>query len=100
MHKTESLVATITTAYFGEEIYKTQQEKALAYLYFLIKDHPFVDGNKRTACLVFEVICEINNLETDYSVFKLDEIAIFIEKINEPNHHQVIALLSGVMFKD
>ncbi len=94
------MVAAITSIYFGEEIYKNQHEKALAYLYFLIKDHPFVDGNKRTASLVFKIVCEINSLEVDYSIFKLDELAIYIEKINEPNHHEVIALLSGVMFKN
>ena len=34
---------------FGEPLYRTREEKAANLLYFLVKDHPFTDGNKRTA---------------------------------------------------
>ena len=100
VNKIESLVAVITNTYFGTEIYEAPEEKALAYLYFLIKDHPFVDGNKRTACLTFAVVCEINKLIPDYSKYKLDEIAIFIEKTIESDHQNVIKLLSKIIFKN
>ncbi len=36
-NKVESLVSSITESHFGEEIYKTAEEKALAHLYFIIK---------------------------------------------------------------
>lgn len=36
---------------FGAELYPTLTEKAAAYLFFLARNHPFVDGNKRTAYL-------------------------------------------------
>src|SRR5271155_2334370 len=51
--KVEAIVGNINNPHFKVEIYETIEEKAVAYLYFLIKDHPFTDGNKRTACLVF-----------------------------------------------
>lgn len=98
LSKVDALVANITTAYFGEEIYKSAEEKVIAYLYFLIKDHPFVDGNKRTACLTFEVICDINNLSPDYKGLGLDSLAVFIEKIQESNHHETIKSLSRILF--
>jgi death-on-curing protein len=34
---------------FGEELYPTIEEKAAILLYLLTQNHPFVDGNKRTA---------------------------------------------------
>ena len=47
--KIETLVSSINSSYFGTEIYSSNEEKAVAYLYFIIKDHIFIDGNKRTA---------------------------------------------------
>ncbi|MEK7194402.1 MAG: Fic family protein [Patescibacteria group bacterium] len=97
--KIDAIVSSITGAYFGEEIYKTHEEKALAYLYFLIKDHPFTDGNKRTASLAFEVVCDLNKLQPDYAGSTLDVWAVFIEKIHEQDHQSVIKMLSKVIFK-
>lgn len=96
--KIESIVGSIAGSYFGNEIYKTVEEKAVAYLYFLIKDHPFVDGNKRTACLAFELICYLNKLKPNYGEFHLDAIAIFVEKIQDKDHQFVIKMLSGIIF--
>ncbi|MHB8914120.1 MAG: Fic family protein [Minisyncoccota bacterium] len=68
--------------------------------YFLIKDHPFVDGNKRTACLVFSVVCDINQLVPKFGNGNpaLDELAVFIEKIQEQDHHIVIRQIAKLLF--
>jgi death-on-curing protein len=47
----QSSLAQPTTAVFGEERYPTLHEKAAAYCFFIIRNHPFVDGNKRTGLL-------------------------------------------------
>ena len=96
--KIETLVINIDGSNWGEENYYPNEQKAVAYLYFLIKDHPFTDGNKRTASLVFSVVCEINNLKPNYSEFTLDEVAVFIEKVQEADHQSVIQILSGILF--
>lgn len=44
-----SLVATPAQEAFGEPLYATAYERAAAYLRNTIGDHPFLDGNKRTA---------------------------------------------------
>lgn len=97
-HKVESLVATITGTYFGIQPYPTDEEKAVAYLYFLIKNHPFIDGNKRTASLVFSIVCKLNNLSPNYRDLGLDALAVFIEKIQEQDHQKVIYLIARVLF--
>jgi len=37
----------------GKDLYPTLEEKAAHLLYFLVKNHPFVDGNKRIAATLF-----------------------------------------------
>jgi death-on-curing protein len=52
----ESAVAAPQATYGGELLLKDVVEVAAAYLFYLCSNHPFVDGNKRTAlaaCLVF-----------------------------------------------
>lgn len=97
-HKIESLVSSINSAYFGAAVYPSLEEKSVAYLWFLIKNHPFTDGNKRTACLAFSVICSINNLQPNYRDFSLDELAVFIEQYKPDGHQTAIRLLAGMLF--
>ncbi|NBD73848.1 hypothetical protein GVX82_02290 [Patescibacteria group bacterium] len=98
--KIDALVANVTGSNFGEARYATAEEKVVAYLFFLIKDHPFTDGNKRTAVLTFEIICDMNDLEPRYADFGLDELAVFIERIQEQDHQQVIKMLRALLFTD
>jgi len=96
--KVEALVATINSSYFGKVIYDSTEEKAVAHLYFLIKDHPFTDGNKRTAVLVFEILCDLNQLKPNYKLLPLDALAVFIEKTQEEDHHKVIRIIADQLF--
>ena len=47
----------------GEYIYKTIKAKAAKLGYFLIKNHPFIDGNKRIGILVMMTFLEVNGVE-------------------------------------
>jgi len=52
----ESAVAAPQATMMGEPLFADLLEMAAAYLFYLCRNHPFVDGNKRTAlatCLVF-----------------------------------------------
>jgi death-on-curing protein len=52
----ESAVAAPQATFGGKSPYKDMAEVGAAYLYYLCRNHPFLDGNKRTAlgaCLVF-----------------------------------------------
>ncbi len=52
------IMGNVMQAFEGKELYPTVEEKAAHLLYFIVKDHPFTDGNKRSGafliCLVFE----------------------------------------------
>lgn len=46
-------VASIYQSFAGQEIYPTMEEKAANLLYLVVKDHSFLDGNKRIAATLF-----------------------------------------------
>lgn len=47
----------------GEYIYSTIKVKAAKLGYFLVKNHPFIDGNKRIGILVMITFLETNGIE-------------------------------------
>jgi death-on-curing protein len=47
---------------FGEDAYPTVPEKASALLHSLARNHPFADGNKRTAAVAALFMLEVNGL--------------------------------------
>jgi death-on-curing protein len=52
----ESAVAAPQASFGGKSPYKDLAEVAAAYLFYLCRNHPFIDGNKRAAlgaCIVF-----------------------------------------------
>lgn len=49
----EGIVGNVLQAVFGKDAYGTVEEKAAHLLYFVIKNHPFTDGNKRTGAFSF-----------------------------------------------
>lgn len=59
----EGILRTIYQTYDGEEVYPTVAEKAANLLYFIIKDHPFFDGNKRIAALMFVAYLAMNEAQ-------------------------------------
>ena len=50
----------------GEELYPSLLEKASRLGYGLIKNHPFVDGNKRTGTHTMLVFLAVNHIELQY----------------------------------
>jgi len=59
----ESAVAAPQATYGGVSVYSDLPEVAAAYLFYLCRNHPFIDGNKRVAlgaCLVF---LRLNNID-------------------------------------
>ena len=56
----ESAVATPTATFGGELLHGSLEEQAAAYLFHLVKNHPFVDGNKRTGLVAMLAFLGLN----------------------------------------
>ncbi len=59
----ESAVAAPQASFGGSSPYQDIAEVAAAYLFYLCKNHPFVDGNKRAALGACVVFLRLNGIE-------------------------------------
>lgn len=98
-------IESIYQSYNGEDLYKTTAEKAAHLLYFVIKDHPFYDGNKRIGSLLFIVFLTMNgenltkNGETKISDRALTALALLIAESN-PSEKELITSLVRKLLED
>ena len=58
----KGIIDSVYQSAFGEDAYPTVEEKAANLLYFIVKDHPFIDGCKRIAASIFIYFLNQNNL--------------------------------------
>jgi len=59
----ESAVAAPQASFGGKSPYRDLAEVAAAYLYYLCRNRPFIDGNKRTALGACIVFLRLNGIE-------------------------------------
>jgi len=75
----ESAIESPKMQFAGDDLYPDLFKKAVAYLYFIIKNHPFNDCNKRTGVMSFLVFLKINNYPIEYlDKIYLEDIAVTI----------------------
>ena len=83
----ESAVNAPQASMMGRPVFEDPLEIAAAYLFYICRNHPFVDGNKRTAlatCLVFlseNGLLPEERLDTDaWEAFTLDVAASVLDR--------------------
>ncbi len=55
------ILGAVEQTFAGQDLYPSVQEKAAHLLYFVVKDHPFSDGNKRSAAALFTYYLSMNS---------------------------------------
>ena len=58
----EAIIGNIYQSFDGQDVYKSVEEKAANFLYFTVKNHVFVDGNKRIAATLFIYFLNFYNI--------------------------------------
>jgi len=61
----QSAIAMPQASYGGELLHSDIFEMAAAYLYHIVQNHPFLDGNKRTGAAAAIVFLAMNNIQID-----------------------------------
>ena len=61
---------------FGEHLHKTIYDKASAYLFHIVQNHPFNDGNKRTGALTAILFLEVNGIKIVFSDHDYEELVV------------------------
>ena len=99
----EGSLNAIFQSYDGKELYNSVQEKAANLLYFVIKDHPFYDGNKRIGSLLFILFLTVNDChltesgETKISDRALTAIALLIAESKPSEKRLIVSLVCKLL---
>ena len=102
-HGLEQLLGAVDQTFNGRELYPSVEEKAAHLLYFTIKDHPFVDGNKRSGAFLFlEFLRRNNALYKNNSAIKINDtaltaLALLIAEGKPRGKEQMIALITNLL---
>ncbi len=94
----ESAVAAPQASFGGKSPYRDLVEVAAAYLYYLCRNHPFIDGNKRAAlgsCLVF---LRLNSIEPKPDGSEWEELVLAIAS-GSLDREQATTRLHGLLKK-
>lgn len=98
----EGILACINQTAFGEEIYKSLEEKAANLLYFVVKDHPFVDGCKRIAAGLFLLYLSKNALlsknKLTISNGALTAITLLVAESKPEEKEIMIRIIMNILF--
>jgi len=100
--KLNGILAAIYQSAFGKDAYESLEEKAAHLLYFLVKDHPFVDGCKRIGAAIFLMFLYKNNAlikngEKRLSNSALVAITLLIAQSNPDEKEIMIKLLMNIL---
>jgi len=97
----EGIFGNVFQSVFGEDAYPTVEEKAAHLLYFVVKNHPFNDGNKR--CGAFSFIWLLKRVGFDVEKFinpnALTALTLLIAESNPNDKDRMVGLVL-LMLKD
>lgn len=74
----ESAIAQPQATFGGELLHAFPFEMAAAYLFHIVQNHPFVDGNKRTGAVAALLFLDLNGIEIDASPGALYDVVISV----------------------
>jgi len=74
----ESAIYHAYATFEGNDLYTTIEEKIARQVYGIIRNHPFLDGNKRTGLFVMLILLELNNIQLEFSQSELVKLGIGI----------------------
>lgn len=95
----ESIINSIYQTFDGNDLYKSVEEKAANFLYLIVKNHVFIDGNKRIGASLFIYFLSFYNILYKDNVFIIDSklLAVLILLIAESNSNEKDVLIDLTM---
>ena len=95
----EAILGAIHQTFGGQDLYPSIEEKAAHLLYFIIKDHPFTDGNKRIGSFLFLLYLQSNGLASavHFDDKALVALALLIAASDPPRKELMIRLIVNLL---
>lgn len=91
------ILGSIEQTMFGESLYKSREEKAAHLLYFVIKDHPFSDGNKRIGSFLFLLYLQQEGMAMNINENALTALALLVAESQPANKDLMIRLIVNLL---
>jgi predicted XRE-type DNA-binding protein len=89
------IVGNVFQSFGGSDLYPTLEEKASHLLYFMVKNHPFIDGNKRSGAFAFvwflqkAKILDVSRLSPE----ALTTLTLFVAESSPKDKERMIGLI-------
>ncbi len=97
----EGIVGNVMQSFGGKDVYSSLEEKAAHLLYFVVKNHPFVDGNKRSGAFSFVwFLRKAGILNTEkLTPQALTALTLLIAESNPKDKERIIGLIMLLLRK-
>jgi DNA ligase (NAD+) len=93
----QSILSNLDQTMFGEELYRSVEEKAANLFYMVIKDHPFSDGNKRIGSFLFLLYIQLNKLPLKIDNIGLTSLALLLAESDPQQKSLLIRLIINLL---
>ena len=95
----QGIVGNIMQTFGGKPLYETAEEKAAHLLYFMVKNHPFIDGNKRSGAFAFVWFLRKVKIKTMRNINPnaLTALTLLIAESNPTKKDQMVALVTQML---
>ncbi|MHA1540628.1 MAG: RhuM family protein [Alphaproteobacteria bacterium] len=95
-----SIIGNIEQSFGGQLLYPTVENRASHLLYFIIKDHPFIDGNKRSASFMFILYLFQNGVVQHINEHGLVALTLLIAESHPSQKDIMIRLIQNLITKN
>lgn len=95
----EGIIGNVMQTFGGKPLYETAEEKAAHLLYFIVKNHPFIDGNKRSGAFTFIWFLRKTKIESFRNInpATLTTLTLLIAESNPKDKDQMVALVTQLL---
>jgi len=94
-----AILGALEQTMFGEPLYQSREIKAAHLLYFIIKDHPFADGNKRIGSFLFLLYLQQEGMALRIGDAALTALALLIAESVPANKELLIRLVVNLLME-
>ncbi len=93
------ILGNVMQSVFGEDAYKTAEDKAAHLLYFIVKNYPFDDGNKRVGAFAFVWFIRKTKIKTfrKRTPETLTALTLLVAETNPNQKDQMTALITQLL---
>ncbi len=92
-----AILGSIEQTMFGDPLYKTREERAAHLLYFVIKNHPFSDGNKRSGAFLFLLYLRQEGMRLTLDENGLTALALLIAESDPKAKDLMVRLVMNLL---